>query len=39
MHKFTYNPGIDEPISIIDKADDNTVYFYHFDGLCSVDKK
>jgi len=33
LSKFVYDPGIDEPISIIDKADGNTVYFYHFDGL------
>jgi hypothetical protein len=33
LRKFVYGPGIDEPISIIDKADGNTVYFYHFDGL------
>ena len=36
LRKFVYGPGIDEPIIIIDVADNNTVYYYHFDGLCSV---
>ncbi len=31
-----YGPGIDEPIIIIDVADNSAVYYYHFDGLCSV---
>lgn len=34
--KFIYGPGTDEPICIIDIADNNTVYYYHFDGLGSV---
>jgi hypothetical protein len=34
--KFIYGPGIDEPICMIDVADSNTVYYYHFDGLGSV---
>jgi len=36
LRKFVYGPGIDEPIIIIDVADNNTVYYYHFDGLGSV---
>jgi len=34
--KFIYGPGIDEPICMIDVADGNKVYYYHFDGLGSV---
>ena len=36
LRKFIYGPGIDEPISMIDVADNNKVYYYHFDGLGSV---
>ncbi len=36
VRKFIYGPGIDEPICMIDVADSNTVYYYHFDGLGSV---
>ena len=36
LRKFTYGPGIDKPICMIDVADSNTVYYYHFDGLGSV---
>jgi len=36
LRKFVYGPGIDEPICIIDVADSNAVYYYHFDGLGSV---
>jgi len=36
LRKFIYGPGIDEPICMIDVADDNKVYYYHFDGLGSV---
>ena len=36
LRKFIYAPGIDEPILMIDVADSNTVYYYHFDGLGSV---
>ena len=36
LRKFVYGPGIDEPICMIDVADSNTVYYYHFDGLGSV---
>jgi RHS repeat-associated protein len=34
--KFIYGPGIDEPIYLIDVANGNAVYYYHFDGLGSV---
>ncbi|MHC4648903.1 MAG: RHS repeat domain-containing protein, partial [Planctomycetota bacterium] len=36
LRKFVYGPGIDEPICMIDAADANKVYYYHFDGLGSV---
>ncbi|MCJ7692058.1 MAG: hypothetical protein MUO22_01410, partial [Sedimentisphaerales bacterium] len=36
LRKFVYGPGIDEPICMIDAADGDTVYYYHFDGLGSV---
>ncbi|MDH4240573.1 MAG: hypothetical protein OEW48_13515 [Phycisphaerae bacterium] len=36
LRKFIYGPGIDKPICMIDVADSNTVYYYHFDGLGSV---
>jgi len=36
LRKFVYGPGIDEPILMIDVADSNAVYYYHFDGLGSV---
>jgi RHS repeat-associated protein len=36
MRKFIYGPGIDEPICMVDVADSNAVYYYHFDGLGSV---
>ena len=36
LRKFIYGPGIDEPILMIDVADGNNVYYYHFDGLGSV---
>jgi YD repeat-containing protein len=31
-----YGPGINEPICLTDMADNNAVYYYHFDGLGSV---
>ncbi len=34
--KFIYGSGIDEPVCMIDVADGNAVYYYHFDGLGSV---
>ena len=36
LRKFVYGSGIDEPICMIDVADNNAVYYYHFDGLGSV---
>ncbi|UCE98682.1 MAG: RHS repeat-associated core domain-containing protein [Planctomycetota bacterium] len=36
LRKFVYGPGIDEPICMIDVADGNSIYYYHFDGLGSV---
>ena len=36
LRKFVYGPGIDEPICMIDVADNNAVYYYHRDGLGSV---
>jgi len=36
LRKFIYGRDIDEPICMIDVADSNTVYYYHFDGLGSV---
>lgn len=36
LRKFIFGPGIDEPILMIDVADGNNVYYYHFDGLGSV---
>ena len=34
--KYIYGPGIDEPVCMIDVADNSTIYYYHFDGLGSV---
>ncbi|MHC4159595.1 MAG: RHS repeat-associated core domain-containing protein, partial [Planctomycetota bacterium] len=36
LRKFAYGPRIDEPICMIDVADSNSIYYYHFDGLGSV---
>ena len=36
LRKFIYGPGIDEPICLIEVADNNAVYYYHLDGLGSV---
>lgn len=36
LRKFVYGPGIDEPICMIDVADNNEVYYYHFDGLGGI---
>jgi RHS repeat-associated protein len=36
LKKYIYGPGIDEPICMIDAADGNAVYYYHYDGLGSV---
>lgn len=34
--KYIYGSGIDEPICMINVADNNAVYYYHYDGLGSV---
>ena len=36
LHKYIYGPGVDQPICMIDVADSNAAYYYHFDGLGSV---
>jgi len=36
LRKFIYGPGIDEVVCMIDVADDNEIYYYHYDGLGSV---
>jgi RHS repeat-associated protein len=36
LRKFIYGPGIDEPICLLEVAESNAVYYYHFDGLGSV---
>jgi len=36
VHKYIYGPGVDQPICMIDAADANATYHYHFDGLGSV---
>jgi RHS repeat-associated protein len=36
LRKFIYGPGIDEPICLLEVAENNAVYYYHFDGLGSV---
>jgi RHS repeat-associated protein len=36
LRKFIYGPGIDEPICLVEVAESNAVYYYHFDGLGSV---
>jgi RHS repeat-associated protein len=36
LRKYVYGPGIDQPICMIDVADANAAYYYHFDGLGSV---
>ncbi|MFC1636903.1 RHS repeat-associated core domain-containing protein, partial [Planctomycetota bacterium] len=35
LRKYIYGPGIDEPIAMIEAADDET-YYYHHDALDSV---
>ena len=34
--KLCYGARVDEPVCMIDVADSNAVYYYHFDGLGSV---
>jgi len=36
VQKYIYGPGVDQPICMIDVADSNAVYYYHFDALGSV---
>ena len=36
LRKYVYGPRVDEPVCMIDVADSNAVYYYHFDGLGSV---
>ncbi len=36
LRKYIYGPGIDQPICMIEVADANAAYFYHYDGLGSV---
>jgi len=36
VHEYIYGPGVDQPICMIDVADANATYYYHFDGLGSV---
>ena len=36
LWKFIYGPGIDEPTCMVDLADSDAAYYYHFDGLGSV---
>jgi RHS repeat-associated protein len=36
LRKFIYGPGLDEPICLLEVAENNAVYYYHFDGRGSV---
>lgn len=36
VRKYVYGPRVDEPVCMIDVADSNAVYYYHYDGLGSV---
>jgi len=36
LRKYIYGTRFDEPVCMIDVADSNAVYYYHFDGLGSV---
>ena len=36
LRKYIYGPRVDEPVCMLDVADSNAVYYYHFDGLGSV---
>jgi len=33
LRKYIYGPGVDQPICMIDVADSNAAYYYHFDAL------
>ena len=36
LRKYIYGPGIDQPVSMIEVADNNAAYYYHYDALGSV---
>ena len=36
LRKYIYGPGIDQPVSMIEVAQSNAAYYYHFDALGSV---
>ena len=36
LRKYIYGPRVDEPVCMIDVADSNAVYYYHYDALGSV---
>jgi len=36
LRKYVYGPCIDEPICMIEVADSNATYYYHYDALGSV---
>jgi len=36
LRKYIYGARVDEPVCMIDVADSNAAYYYHFDGLGSV---
>jgi len=36
LRKYIYGARVDEPVCMIDVADNNKAYYYHFDGLGSV---
>jgi len=36
LRKYVHGARVDEPVCMIDVADSNAVYYYHFDGLGSV---
>ena len=36
LRKYIFGPSIDQPVCMIEVADANAVYYYHFDALGSV---
>jgi len=36
LRKYIYGPGIDQPVCMIEVAESNAVYYYHYDALGSV---
>jgi RHS repeat-associated protein len=36
VRKYVHGAGVDEPVCMIDVADSNETYYYHFNGLGSV---